>query len=163
MLCEEITRSKAATNFTFVTDHLQKIWRQYGTKQPTVVVDRQSGRSRYRPLLAMSFPDAELPVLYERDDCSAYSIASTGRVRRAMTVRFQVEAEAHHLPVALASMVSKYTRELLMHRFQSWFSQHAPGVKPTAGYAKDANRFWSEIQPTLASLSIEPASLRRMS
>ncbi len=157
------TRSKAATNFTFVTDHLQKIWRGYAEKKPTVIVDRQSGRTHYRSLLSMGFPDTELTILHERDDSSAYLIESGRDAKRAMTVQFKVEAEAHHLPVALASMISKYTRELLMHRFQQWFSQHAPSVKPTAGYAKDANRFWNQIQTTLTSMSIEPMSLRRMS
>ena len=72
-----------------------------------------------------------------------------------------MDADANHMPVALASMVSKYVRELLMARFQSWFGQRAPQVKPTAGYARDAQRFWREIRPMLADLHIAPEQLRR--
>ena len=53
-------------------------------------------------------------------------------------------------------------RELLMERFQNWFTHHAPDVKPTAGYATDAQRFWRDIEPLLPALAIEPQQLRRM-
>ena len=66
-----------------------------------------------------------------------------------------------HMPVSLASMISKYSRELMMARFQSWFTRHAPHIKPTAGYASDAKRFWQEIQPMLEQLGIHPEQLRR--
>jgi ribonuclease HII len=66
------------------------------------------------------------------------------------------------MPVALASMIAKYTRELLMVRFQEWFTRRAPQVRPTAGYALDAKRFWAEIQPLLPALAVDPAVLRRM-
>ena len=157
------TRSKAATNFTFVTGHLEKLWRRFGTEGLTVAVDRQSGRTHYRELLSMSFPDAALTVLAESPSRSGYHLETQGPPRRAMTVWFEVDAETHHLPVALASMISKYTRELMMARFQSWFADRAPSVRPTAGYALDAKRFWRQIQPTLTELAIRPHQLRRIS
>ena len=79
-----------------------------------------------------------------------------------MTVSFLVDAETQHMPVALASMIAKYTRELLMARFQDWFTQRAPQVKPTAGYALDAQRFWREVEPLLPALAVDPALLRRL-
>ena len=79
-----------------------------------------------------------------------------------MIVRFEVNGDGNHMPVALASMVSKYTRELLMARFQAWFARRAPRVKPTAGYGSDAKRFWQDIEPILPQLSIQPHDLRRM-
>jgi ribonuclease HII len=157
------TRSKAATSFTFVAGHLQTIWRQFGQHAPTVIVDRQSGRTHYRQLLSLNFPEAQLTIEHERDDSSQYLLETPVPHRRAMTVSFEVDAEQRHLPVALASMVSKYTRELLMARFQHWFTRHAPRVKPTAGYALDAKRFWRQIQPMLPELSIAAQQLRRMS
>jgi hypothetical protein len=78
-----------------------------------------------------------------------------------MTIRFEVESESRHMPVALASMISKYTRELLMARFQAWFRERAPHVKPTAGYALDARRFWREIEPMLPSLEVAQERLVR--
>ncbi len=152
-------RSKAAMSFTFVARHLEKIWNEYGEQRPTVVVDRQSGRRNYRELLALMFDGVEIQVQDESPARSAYFLR---RGDRSMTVSFEVEAEVANMPVALASMISKYTRELLMHRFQSWFQQRAPHVRPTAGYATDARRFREEITPVLAELAIEPKRLVRM-
>ncbi len=153
-------RSKAAANFNFVVNHLDSIWRRFGEHGPTVVVDRQSGRRHYRQLLSQMFSGVQLVELEESDRSSAYRLESGPR---RMKVSFEVEADGSHMPVALASMLAKYTRELLMVRFQSWFGRRAPTVKPTAGYATDAKRFWDEIQPVLAELAIDPDRLRRRS
>jgi len=157
------TRSKAATSFTFVAGHLKAIWEQHGHHQPVVIVDRQSGRVRYRELLAMTFPDTQMQVLEESPHTSAYRIesASHSQPKRRMCIRFEVNGDGRHMPTALASMVSKYTRELLMHRFKAWFAKQAPQIKPTAGYGQDAKRFWEELQPILPELSIQPHHLRR--
>lgn len=152
------TRSKAAASFTFVAGHLNAIWNRFGRDAPVVVVDRQSGRTRYRELLQQTFPDVSLVVEDETAARSAYRLETD---KRRMTIQFETEAEQAHMPVALASMISKYTRELLMARFQSWFHRRAPQVKPTAGYASDAKRFWEEIQPHLSEWAIEPERLRR--
>ncbi len=154
------TRSKAATSFTFVAQHLCAIWDRFAPLGPTVVVDRQSGRRHYRKLLAMSFPKAKLKIVDESDTASVYQMSAG---ERSMTVRFEVDGDGRHMPTALASMVSKYTRELLMARFKTWFKMRVPRVKPTAGYASDAKRFWREIEPLLGELAIEPGALRRIS
>lgn len=166
------TRSKAAVAFACVARHLAALWREHGRHggDVRVVVDRQSGRMRYRELIAQAIPDAHLRVLEETPQRSTYEL--TDHVPDAdapahgagrMTVRFQVEAESAHLPVALASMLSKYTRELLMARFQGWFGDHLPRVSPTAGYGSDARRFWQQVEPHLIALAIDPACLRRQS
>ena len=80
-----------------------------------------------------------------------------------MTISFEVDSEQRHMPTALASMISKYTRELLMARFQAYFQARAPQVKPTAGYASDAKRFRAEIEPLLPAMGIEPSRLIRAS
>jgi hypothetical protein len=156
------TRSKASASFTFVGKHLSFIWENYGAHHPRVVVDRQSGRMRYRELLAMLFPGAKLCVIDESAIDSVYCLEGTGEPRRLMTVRFQVDSEQRHLPTALASMISKYVRELLMLRFQAYFTRRAPRIEPTAGYGADAKRFWREIEPLLTELSISPDRLRRL-
>ncbi len=180
----DATRSKAATSFTFVAGHLQQIWQRYGEHRPTVVVDRQSGRMRYREGLAMNFDGCTVSVLAESAERSSYRIeqggfgvrpdggreggdrgageASVGaRPPRCMTVIFQTSAEHQHMPVALASMIAKYNRELLMQRFKAYFSKHLPGVPPTAGYGSDAKRFWQDVQPHLGRLGLDPKTLRR--
>lgn len=152
------TRSKAATAFTFVAGHLQYVYEQFGEHRPTVVVDRQGGRTNYRRLLAMNFPDAKIAILSESAERSAYRLEGEGR---AMTVSFEVKADGHHMPVALASMISKYTRELMMARFNRFFTTRLPEVAPTAGYALDGKRFWKDVQPHLGRLGIRNDSLRR--
>lgn len=163
------TRSKAATSFTFVGQHLAAIWQKFGQHSPMVVVDRQSGRMHYRDLLALCFPDAQLNVLHEDSERSSYSVEERSGQRgsrtkqKSMTVRFEVNGDGNHMPVALASMTAKYTRELFMQRFNNWFGEHFPDIKPTAGYATDGKRFWQEIQPKLGEIKVEANLLKRMS
>ncbi|MEX0887509.1 MAG: hypothetical protein WD009_13835 [Phycisphaeraceae bacterium] len=152
------TRSKAATSFTFVSRHLRAIWDEHGQAHPRVVVDRQGGRTRYLDPLALAFPDARIAILDESDGHSAYRLVAG---ERAMTVSFEVDAEDRHLPVALASMICKYTRELLMARLNAWFIERVPGLAPTAGYATDGRRFMNDLAPHLARLNIDPARLCR--
>lgn len=154
------TRSKAAASFTFVACHLQKIWDRFGEHDPFVVVDRQSGRTHYREPLCMMFPEATIAVESESDERSVYRMTQGNR---AMSITFQVEAESQHMPVALASMLSKYTRELFMHRFNTFFTARAPQIAPTAGYATDGRRFLDEITPLLPQWSISPDQLARIS
>lgn len=153
------TRSKAATSFTFVAAHLRHVWERFGEHHPLVVVDRQSGRTHYREPLSDAFPEPAMTVLEETPKRSSYHLRSR---EAAMTVRFEPEAEAAHMPVALASMLSKYTRELMMARFNAFFQTHVPAVAPTAGYARDGQRFCNEIRPHLDTLGIDETHLRRL-
>ena len=49
------------------------------------------------------------------------------------------------MPAALASMLSKYLRELSMLAFNAYWKQFLPDIKPTAGYPVDAQRFREDI------------------
>ncbi len=161
----EATRSKAAVCFSFIARHLRAVWDRLGCDGPRVVIDHQGGRMRYRELLSHAFPEARLRILDESPTASTYHLrqvdSDNGRHRREMTLSFEVEADSHHMPVALASMTAKYTRELLMARFQAWFSELAPEIKPTAGYATDARRFWQQVQPLIARMGLDDAALLR--
>ncbi len=145
------TRSKARCAWTFVSGHLDAIWRSFGEHHPRVVIDRQGGRTRYADLLSTLFENAQITVTEETPLSSVYTIRRDGR---SMTLSFEVESEARHLPVALASMTAKYTRELLMERFNRFWRKHLPDVKPTKGYAQDGKRFLAEIETTLGELNI---------
>lgn len=154
-----LTRSKAAVSFTAVAEHLVAVMRSFGEHNPHVAVDRQSGRTRYRDLLAQVFEGAKIDVLGESSDTSAYRVVFP---KRSMTVSFMVGAEERHMPVALASMTAKYTREILMQRFNTYFTTLAPKVKPTAGYGTDANRWRDEILGDLSRAGIDHNRLRRL-
>lgn len=123
-----------------------------------VAVDRLGGRTHYREALMGAFPDWCMHVLDERDECSAYRLT---RGERTLEVTFQQDGESHHLPVALASMYSKYLRELFMHRFNTYFSQRQPGLEPTAGYYTDALRWLRDADALLRRLGIDQAQIVR--
>jgi len=154
-----LTKSKASVSFTAVAAHLLRIMKDFGEHHPHVAVDRQSGRTRYRELLAQVFEGASIDIVGESDHTSAYRVALPGR---SMSISFMVEAEQKHMPVALASMTAKYTRELLMQRFNKYFCALAPEVAPTAGYGSDANRWRDQILDHLDRSQIDHGMLRRL-
>lgn len=154
-----LTNSKAAVNFTAVAHHLVNIMADFGEHHPHVAVDRQSGRTRYRDLLGQVFEGATINVLAELKKASVYEIIFCGK---KMFVSFAVSAEEQHLPVALASMNAKYTRELLMQRFNQFFVGISSENTPTAGYGSDANRWRDEMLPYLKKAGIDHRRLRRI-
>jgi ribonuclease HII len=150
--------SKAACAWAFVAGHLKSIWLRYGEYHPLAVVDRQGGRRNYEGLLETVFFPAEVSTVFEGSQKSGYLVRHG--VRR-MSIQVQVASERRHFPVALASMAAKYVRELLMSRFQSYWSARAPEIRPTFGYFGDGKRFLREIRPVLTELKIDPADLVR--
>ncbi len=167
-LCQA-TRSKSRAAWSFIAQHLHHIWQTHAIHHPTVIVDRQGGRSNYRDLLALTFENATINITAQSDTISSYHIttnptnAITSTPTKQMTVTFQTDSERRHLPVALASITSKYIRELTMRRFNSfWLNHHhTPTLKPTAGYVTDARRFLIDIKPTIQTLNIPTSSLIR--
>jgi hypothetical protein len=99
-------------------------------------------------------------VLAEREAMaqSAYRVEGLGRDVR---LTFQPRADAKHFCVALASMASKYLRELFMREFNAFWQGHVPGLKATAGYPGDAARFFEAIRPAAARLGISEDRLWR--
>lgn len=154
----QATRSKSRCEWTFVAGHLTDIWRQFGLHRPFVVIDRQGGRTHYQPLLALCFDGATVRVLDETPEICRYELT---RGDHAMIVSFEAGSEERHLPVALASMTAKYTRELLMARFNAFWQSHDPSLKPTAGYVTDGRRFLRDIEPLMQKLNIPHESLIR--
>jgi hypothetical protein len=89
---------------------------------------------------------------------SDYEVHGLGR---AVRLSFRPRAEAESFCVALASMASKYLRELCMREFNDFWQQHVPGVKPTAGYPGDAACFLEAVRPALERLGIPEAAVWR--
>ena len=82
------------------------------------------------------------------------SVYRFGPQERRIEFRFQARAEAH-LPAALASMASKYLRELAMRAWNEFWCGRLPGLAPTAGYPQDAVRFKAQIATVQCELGIE--------
>jgi hypothetical protein len=154
----DASHSKALTAWRFVAGHIASIWDTFGDHCPNVVVDRQGGRYYYREPLILSFPDASIEILEETPEVSRYRLSEASR---SIELTFQVNGDAHHLPVAFSSMAAKYLRELLMMRFQRFWQARAPEVRPTFGYHGDGDRFIREIEPLIARMGIDRDSLIR--
>jgi hypothetical protein len=123
-----------------------------------VVMDRQGGRQDYAPYLARIFPFAMV----------SRAVAPPGEVRyrvrlpdRLLHVRFVTKGDRVSLAVGWASMAAKLTRELFMARLNSWFQEHLPEVRPTAGYTTDGRRFLEEVVPVLTGQAIDRRLLVR--
>lgn len=122
-----------------------------------VQCDKHGGRNKYGPQLQQVFPDYLVEV-YE--ETGARSVYRWGTPRRRVEIRFSVHGE-QFLPCALASMVSKYLRELAMLAFNEFWRRQIPGLKPTAGYPEDARRFRAEIAACQTRLQIPDRTLWR--
>ena len=128
-----------------------------GEEPIAILCDKHGGRDRYLPLLMTCFPDRFIEVVKEGRLMSVYRF---GPAQRRVEIAFQARGESH-LPTALASMASKYLRELAMQAFNDFWRQHVADLKPTAGYAGDAPRFKADIAAAQQSLGIEDRILWR--
>lgn len=112
---------------------------------PTQIwADKHGGRNRYLAHLHEAFPDQFFFSEQESQQESRYREAKT-------TICFGVKSE-RHFPVALASMVAKYTREVCMEMFNNYWLERFPELKPTKGYPQDAKRFRAEIEHLIPQL-----------
>jgi ribonuclease HII len=85
------------------------------------------GIRRYPPRFALL--DAARTTTIEEDRTrAAYYVEDLG------DVTFEVDADASSLPVALASMVGKYVRELAMARQNAFYRGHDPELPEVSGY-----------------------------
>lgn len=145
--------TKAAVTESVLVRHLGDVWERHagggdGERGGVrVVCDRQGGRTQYASMLARAFPDAAVTTIAETAAQSKYEVRSRDR---RMSVAFAVEAESAHLPVALASMIAKLTREMLMARFNRYWCSRIPELKPTAGYALDARRWLRDVHDAIS-------------
>lgn len=114
-----------------------------------VYCDKHGGRNRYDELIAELLDDTFVFRVQESRSVSRY---------RAGDLEFWFRSRAEELlPVALASMFAKYTREILMEEFNAFWRTHVPAVKPTKGYPTDAVRFREDIADVAELLGIRPS------
>jgi hypothetical protein len=121
-------------------------------------IDKHGGRNAYAPMLQDALPDGVVMVQQEGLARSTYTVLGAGRDVR---LTFQPRADAEHFCVALASMVSKYLREVLMREFNRFWREQVHGLKPTAGYPGDAARFLEAIRPVLGRLGLAESAVWR--
>ena len=122
-----------------------------------VLCDKHGGRNHYLDILTEFFPGAFIQIVQESRESSIYRLNGAGR---HLEFRFLAKGESH-LPIALASMLSKYHRELAMLRFNEFWRSHVPDLQPTAGYPEDARRFKQQIAAAQKKLGIADEHLWR--
>lgn len=171
------TGSKASATAEAIGRHLRRVWSnqegdggrapgdsEENTTVPRVVIDRQGGRTQYGEWLAAMLPESigagDVVVLDEAPAHSRYDVLDASGTRR-LSVHMQVEAEQACLCVALASMVAKLVREMLMARLNRYWlglaREHGLGeIKPTAGYRQDGWRWLHDMNGVI------PAAERRV-
>ncbi|HMQ14800.1 MAG TPA: hypothetical protein PKC49_02395 [Phycisphaerae bacterium] len=137
------TDNKASVLLEHVLDLLAASARAADDEELHLYVDHLGGRTNYRDLLQALFPGAGLRELEVSPSRSAYELRARAAPWR---ITFVVEADQAFLPVALASMLAKYLREVLMEHFNAYWKRLVPGLRPTAGYYQDARRFLEDIE-----------------
>jgi len=179
---------KTATNELGLLSHLRHAWLHWGLAgeasggEPDgaksggrattrVVCDAQSGRIRYGELLGrfldlVKAESREIAVLEESEVASRYRVSGVdGSLKRELLISFQSSGDSRHLPIAMASMVAKLSRELAMERLnRHWIAAAAAApraataveVKPTAGYWEDSKRFLGQLS------AVMPAATRKV-
>ena len=154
-------RNKASVLFTAVSELIKDSFDEYGreTSEPLqIIIDRQGGRINYRNALQRMFERMELKVIRQDNKVSSYELTESGR---RMRLHFVTAADRKYLAVSLASMTSKFLREILVDSMNSYFLQRCSGLRPTAGYWKDGQRFIKELKDNLGDTEYDSQKLIR--
>lgn len=153
------TDNKAVVLLGLTLRLIQRVADAFPDRELRVFVDKQGARDHYQRPLMRCFEGRRLRVIAEGRDHSAYEL--THDAQRPWRISFHQSGESHHFTVALASMFSKYIREALMQCFNDFWTERAPGVKPTAGYYLDGLRFLRDIEPHIRQLGVARERLVR--
>lgn len=123
-----------------------------------VFCDKHGGRNRYAAILQHELSESFVRVICESREESSYrwSAGESREVRAHFLARGESE-----LPVAVASMLAKYLRELSMMAWNRFWKTQVPGLRPTAGYPQDARRFRRDIARAQSQLAIDTRSIWR--
>lgn len=135
--------NKASVLFHLAGQLIYHAWQNFSEKNLHIVIDKHSGRIKYRDKLQKIFPDLQMKIIKENESTSSYHLTAPNR---SMKIHFLEKGDLRQMPIALASMTSKYIRELFMEMLNTYFQSHCPDLAPTAGYYKDGKRFLSDLQ-----------------
>ena len=154
-LCEEL--GNKATLLSTCTMRIVDELSRDATGKLEVICDKHGGRNRYAGLLQqeLSLCDNLIRVVEEGRRLSRYSVGSRG-----VKVSFCASGEIY-LPIAAASMMAKYLRELFMMGWNQYWAGRVPDIRPTRGYPVDAKRFLSEIDGAICDDRMDRGSIWR--
>lgn len=135
-----------------------RLMRSVPGERMRLYVDRLGGRTHYRDALMTAFPQSVLQIMEESDTRSEYRLVESGRT---CEIIFATSGDSKFFPVALASLFSKYLRELYMLALNRHWKGLMEGLKPTAGYYTDAKRWLNDVAPALQQSRVDRSLLVR--
>jgi ribonuclease HII len=124
------------------------------------IIDRQGGRIDYAALLYRHLKAVGLIIDLQSPEMSVYRIRFKNR-KLLVRVIFTKKADSKAFSVSLASMISKYVRELHMLIFNCYWKEFKKDLQPTAGYPVDAFRFLEDTTELRQRLGIREELLVR--
>lgn len=144
--------NKSDLNFECASDLMDRALRAFPGRID-FHVGRQGGRQYYLRPLTMKFGTVMI-----REESPRRSVYETPRG----TITFLTDGEDRHFLIALASIIGKYVRELSMRLFNEYWTSRIEGLRGTAGYGRDARRFWREIEPHLDAARLTKTEVLRI-
>jgi len=127
---------------------------KYNHKNMVVIrAGKQGGRNYYLPYLQRLFVDKIVRPVEQGHNNSSYIIRT--KPSSDAVISFIKDGDASEFAIALASIFSKYYRELSMLKLNRFFQSHILSLKPTSGYQTDSRRFIREINPLFSKLGLE--------
>lgn len=145
-----------------ISDQLAQLASAENSLPVLVLCDKHGGRNYYLEILTEFFPGAFIQPLRQSRVSSEYRLISTKKEPeaqcnavpdQAIEFRFLAKGESH-VPIAIASMLAKYRRELAMIQFNAFWRAYVPDLQPTAGYPEDAKRFRRQVADVQKALGI---------
>ncbi len=154
----ELLDNKATVLLGLVLELLRELRSLAGEEPLVVYVDRLGGRTNYSGALAAVFPGAIVREQERSVHIQAYTLEGLSGPTR---IEFRTKADVDCFPVAVASMTSKYLRELFMQRFNAYWQEVDARIPSTSGYHADAGKFLEAISKHREQMGISEASLVR--
>jgi ribonuclease HII len=150
--------SKGAVLSVASTELMRRCLEATAAEPMRFTIDKHGGRNAYSALLQHAFADG---IVYAEEEGRLRSVYRVEGLDRSVRITFMPKADVEHFTVALASMISKYVRELLMREFNRFWQTHVPGLAPTAGYPLDAGRYIEAIRPALLKMGMAERAVWR--
>lgn len=119
-------KNKLDVDLELFEDLMGSVRDRYGP--PSLVVCGMVGGIRDYASRFSTVPPERVEALPARRGQRRYRIDALGEVR------FEVGADARHLPVALASILGKYVREVSMRRIGEFYRRFDPELRLASGY-----------------------------
>jgi hypothetical protein len=154
----ELLDNKATVLLGLVLELLRELRSLAGEESLVVYIDRLGGRTDYSGALGAAFPGCFLWEQERSVQRQAYTLEGLSGPTR---IEFRTKADTDCFPVAVASMTSKYLRELFMRRFNAFWQEIDPQIPSTSGYHADAGTFLAAISEHRDQMGISEASLVR--